>query len=214
MRGRSNPVHVVQENGRAISARGAALVFGILVVLAATAVTWRRVDDSAARAIAASETRMWKAYYQGDSRRLGMELFDLLRSQFGLTASQAMAVAEPLARAAMAFEDSLGDYESSVLPHLERAYGALREASRRSFDVSDVARAELSWWVARRTPGQDSPEEVGHRIALLYAALFGAPKPEFEEAGLLRARAALIRDRGGKNCDWAQVESLLVKSYQ
>jgi hypothetical protein len=39
------------------------------------------------------------------------------------------------------------------------------------FDPRAVARAELAWWVARRTPGQDSPERIGRLMAEAYARL-------------------------------------------
>ena len=74
--------------------------------------------------------------------------------------------------------------------------------------------AELDWWVARRTPGSDSVEEVGRLIAYLYTVLFGENQPAFERAGLLRAQAAHIRDEGGASCNWGMVEKLLHESYQ
>ncbi len=62
----------------------------------------------------------------------------------------------------------------------------------------------------RRTPGQDSPEEVGRSIARLYTILYGETNPDILEAGLLRAQAADLRDRHG---DWKEIETLLRQSY-
>lgn len=180
-------------------------MFGILF--------WWHASGINARKIAAAETRMWRAYYAHDTRTMGLELIGLLRNQFGLTLQEALEVGEPLGRAAMAFGESDNDCEVRVLPHLETAYSALKRITKRSFDAQAVARAELDWWVARRTPGRDGAEEVGHRIAALYAVLYGSERDGFEEAGILRAEAAILRDKGGEDCDWEKVEKLLRQSY-
>ncbi len=164
--------------------------------------------------VAASEARMWKAYYANNIKMLRRELLNLLRGQFDLSIVEAMDVGKPLARAAMKFSRARSNYKPKVLPDLELAYSRIKEATSIMFDPKEAARAELDWWVARRTPGIDSPEEVGHRISLLYTVLFGESSPEFERAGLLRAQAAHLRDKGGSRCDWDTVERLLLESYR
>lgn len=164
--------------------------------------------------IAAAETRMWQAYYDLDLPRLHGELVALLRSQFGLSAEDAESISRNLGAAAMKFERSRGKYEQVVLPDLVVAYRKLRTVLKRSFDPQEAARAELSWWIARRTPGRDSPQQVGRRIAELYAIIYGGERPGFLEAGVLRAEAAGLRDRGGVDCDWPEVERLLRRSYR
>lgn len=82
-----------------------------------------------------------------------------------------------------------------------------------SFDARAVARAELAWWVARRTRGADAPDQVGALIADEYALYYGRPVGDLREAGVLRARAAVLRDRGGAGADWTEVERLLDASY-
>ena len=114
----------------------------------------------------------------------------------------------------MKFAISGANYEQVVLPDLEVAYLQLRALLKRSFDPREAARAELAWWVARRTPGQDNTQEVGKRIAKLYSVIYGGERPEFLEAGVLRAEAAQLRDHGGVHCDWAGVERLLRRSYR
>ena len=106
------------------------------------------------------------------------------------------------------------NYEQIVLPDLEMAYLQLRALLKLSFDPREAARAELAWWVARRTPGRDNPEVVGKEIARLYSIIYGAERPGFLEAGILRAEAAQLRDRGGPNGDWKKVEGLLRRSYR
>jgi hypothetical protein len=164
--------------------------------------------------VATAEVQMWKAYYSNDVMMLRRELLNLLRSHFGLSIMEAMNVCEPLALAAMKFDRAKSDYKSKVLPDLERAYVRLKNATGILYDPKEAARAELDWWVARRTPGIDNPEEVGRRIALLYTVLFGKSSQKFEQAGLLRAQAAHLRDKGGALCDWEKVERLLLESYR
>jgi hypothetical protein len=163
--------------------------------------------------IAVSEARMWKAYYSGDGQSLGRQMVTLLRAQFGLTLADSVEVGKDLANAAMAFQALSGNYEH-VFPGLERAYTRLKKITGGTWDPAEAAGAELNWWVARRTAGRDSPEEVGRSIARLYAILYSKTNPDIERAGLLRAQAAQLRDRGGEKCDWAAVERLLKQSYR
>jgi hypothetical protein len=164
--------------------------------------------------IAAAETRMWQAYYARDLPRLHSEMAALLRAQFRLPPADAERIAKSLVGAAMKFAVSGANYEQVVLPDLEVAYLQLRALLKLSFDPREAARAELAWWIARRTPGRDNPQQVGRQIAKLYSVIYGGERPEFLEAGVLRAEAALLRDRSGPNCDWTKVEGLLRRSYR
>ncbi|MCP4252190.1 MAG: fibronectin type III domain-containing protein [Candidatus Scalindua sp.] len=163
--------------------------------------------------VATAETRMWQAYYANDHIALRQELTNLLRNQFGISASDADEIGELLAIAAIKFESAASNYQTLVLPDLELAYARLKEKLDVEFDPKEAAGAELGWWVARRTPGSDSAEEVGRLIAHLYVVLFGEKQPAFERAGLLRAQAAHIRDEGGAACNWDTVEQRLHESY-
>ncbi|HEY1171392.1 MAG TPA: hypothetical protein VGH19_08500 [Verrucomicrobiae bacterium] len=166
------------------------------------------------KAIAAAETRMWQAYYAADPIRLHTELVTLMQSQFKASPSEANAIAQRLVMAAWKFETSSENYEAVVLPDLEVAFDQIRKLSHRTFDSKEAARAELAWWVARRTPGQDSAQQVGQKIGAVYAILYGSDEPGFTEAGVLRAQAGKLRDDSGAGCDWRQVEALLQRSYQ
>lgn len=163
-------------------------------------------------ALAAAETRMWKAYYSRDAMTLLGELTSVLQVQFHLKPGDASSVARDLGLAAAAFQRSgAGEYERAALPNLTQAYTKLRELTGGTWSADAAARAELAWWVRRRTPGKDSPEEVGRDIASLYSILYGGTNADIENAGLQRARAAALRDSGK---DWAEVERLLRESYQ
>lgn len=187
-------------------------VVGILCTVGSRA--FSEVPDLDPDKIAAAETRMWQAYYARDLPRLHSEMAALLRAQFRIPPADAERVAKSLVGAAMKFAISGANYEQVVLPDLEVAYLQLRALLKLSFDPREAARAELAWWVARRTPGRDNPQQVGRQIARLYSVIYGAERPEFQEAGILRAEAAQLRDRGGPNCDWTKVEGLLRRSYR
>ncbi len=164
--------------------------------------------------VATAETRMWQAYYANDHIALRQELATLLSNQFDISVSDADEIGELLAIAALKFESAASNYQTIVLPDLELAYSRLEGKLDVGFDPKEAAGAELDWWVARRTPGRDSAEEVGRLITHLYVVLFGEDHPAFERAGLLRAQAAHIRDEGGASCDWDMVEQKLQGSYQ
>jgi hypothetical protein len=85
-----------------------------------------------------------------------MEIITLLRGQYGLPLFKAKTIGEFLARAAMKFQSANGDYERIVLPDLTEAYRLIKKSSGKDFDPEKAALGELAWWVARRTPGQNS----------------------------------------------------------
>jgi hypothetical protein len=159
------------------------------------------------------EVEMWRAYYAKERLRLFRLLVISLREQNRYTWAKAIEAGFYLARPASRFAEMRADYDR-VLPDLERAYTIAREWTGGGFDPRAVARAELAWWVARRVPGQNSPEQIGGLIADENALLFEVPRERVLEASLLRARAASLRDAGGANADWATVADLLRQSYR
>jgi hypothetical protein len=163
--------------------------------------------------IAHMETQMWQSYYFGDKMELGLQLIALLRSQYGLSLMEAKGIGELLASSAMKFHAARGDYDNVALPDLIKAYGLLKQAIGAAFDSEKVAKAELAWWVARRTPGQNSKEQVGEKITELYVIFYGYGSNAFVNAGQLRAQAAAIRDAGKENADWKLIEEKLFQSY-
>jgi hypothetical protein len=193
------------------------VLIGVLVLAAAMTVrACRRRDirDFAPAEVARAEAAMWKAYYAGNREKLGLNLVLLLHDQYGLSFYRAKQIAAELGAAAMQFRATRADYEDIVLPKLEKAYRLIRRSTGARFDPQAAAKAELDWWVARRTPGRNSPEAVGREIAQLYAVLYGSAQSSFEQAGVLRAQAAALRDLEGESADWPQIESLLRQSYQ
>lgn len=165
-------------------------------------------------AVANAETAMWKAYYTEDQAALAWNLVSLFRSQFGLTWWEATRIGKNFAESAMKFRRGEKNHELAIVPGLIDAYRLIKKSSGANFDPAKAARAELAWWVGRRTPGRDSSKQVGKQITYLYTVLYGKEHPAFERAGLLRAQAAELRDQGGKQADWQRVEDLLNQSYQ
>ncbi len=163
--------------------------------------------------MAASETRMWRAYYGGRMGALALEMAGVMREQMGASLWTTKEVIEPMAEGTRIFARGPGNYNGEVLPKLETSYERLGRALGRDWDAHEVAQAELAWWVARRTPGEDSPEQVGAKIAHLYVLIYERQNTDVQQAGVLRARAAALRDAGGQNADWPAIEALLLESY-
>jgi hypothetical protein len=158
------------------------------------------------------ELRMWQAYYAKENVRLFGLLVTLLREQYRYSWATAAREAFHLARAAATFGNARSNYEV-VLPDLEAAYGTARDWLRARFDSNAVARSELAWWVARRVPGQDSPEQIGSLIADEYALLYEVPRESVLKAAQLRAEAAALRDSQAAQPDWERIRRLLLDSY-
>ena len=137
----------------------------------------------------------------------------MLREQNHYSWADAMHEGFFLARAAATFGDARTHYES-VLPDLESAYRIAQNRSHAGFDPRTVASAELAWWVARRVPGQNDPEQVGLLMADAFALLYEVPRARVETAALLRARAAAARDAEAERPDWSAVGLLLRQSYR
>ena len=159
------------------------------------------------------ELRMWQAYYSKENARLFGLLVTMLREQYHYSWLTAAAEGYHLARAAATFGNARANYEV-VLPDLEAAYGTAKNWLQAGFDPGAVARAELAWWVARRTPGEDSPEHVGAVMADAYALLYEAPRSQVTSAAVLRAQAAALRDAEAERPDWEAVGQLLRESYR
>jgi hypothetical protein len=159
------------------------------------------------------EVDMWQAYYRKENVRLFHGLLLTLHEQYRYSWAQAAVTGFYLARAAASFATMTSNYEK-VLPDLERAYQRIRAWTGSPFEPPAVARAELAWWVARRIPGEDSPENVGRLIASENALLFDVPRERLTTASVLRARAGRLRDEGGEHADWVKVSQLLHESYR
>ena len=159
------------------------------------------------------ELRMWQAYYAKERVHLFGLLVTMLHEQYRYSWAVATKEAFHLARAASRFGELRDGYEV-VLPDLEAAYATAKSWLRAGFDPEAVARAELAWWVARRVPGRNSPEQVGALIADEYALLYETSRDRVAQAALLRAEAAALRDAQAERPDWDTIGRLLHASYR
>jgi hypothetical protein len=190
------------------------LVVGVVVYALTAAPPGRRsIREFDPERTADLELRMWQAYYAKERLRLLGLLVIMLREQYHYSWSTAATEGFHLARAAATFGDATSHYEI-VVPDLEAAYEAARRWLGAGFNPRDVARAELAWWVARRAPGQNDPEQVGRLIAREYALLYEAPIADMMRPGVLRAEAAALRDSRAGAPDWPAIGGLLTESYR
>jgi len=163
--------------------------------------------------LASLEVRMWQAYYDKEKVRLFALLVTMLHEQYRYSWATATREAFHLARAAATFGDLKGGYDV-VLPDLVAAYSTAKSWLGAGFDPREVARAELAWWVARRVPGQNSPEQIGALIANEYALLYETRREAVVTAAQLRAEAAAMRDEQATDPDWETIGRLLQQSYR
>jgi hypothetical protein len=162
--------------------------------------------------LATLEVGMWKAHYAKQRVRLFSLLVTMLHEQYRYSWATATIEGFHLARAAATFGDASANYDV-VLPDLEAAYARVRSWTDAAFDPKAVARAELAWWVARRKPGENSPEQIGLLIAREYALLYETTPENVADAAFLRARAARMRDDQAASPDWDAIGRLLRASY-
>jgi hypothetical protein len=159
------------------------------------------------------ELRMWQSYYAKERLRLFGLLVTMLHEQYRYSWATAATEGFHLARAAAAFGHLRDNYDV-VLPDLEAAYARAKSWTGAAFDPRAVARAELTWWVARRIPGSNSPEQIGSLIADEYALLYETTPAAVQAAALLRAQAGAVRDAQTNSPDWDRIARLLRQSYR
>lgn len=163
--------------------------------------------------LAQLELDMWRAYYSKQRLVLFRLLLVMLREQYHYSWAIAAREGFHLARAASTFGEATSNYESA-LPDLEAGYATAKAHLGAGFDPAAVARAELAWWVARRIPGQNSPEQVGLLMAYEYSLLYEVPQSRVEQAAYLRAKAGRLRDETATQPDWNVIQDLLQQSYR
>jgi hypothetical protein len=173
--------------------------------------------------VARLETAMWRSYY--DRRRLPLfgQLFALLRSQFHLPPGRSLALAFLAARAAAVFQvgRDRADYQRA-LPYLERYYAAILAVSQTPFDVAEVARLELDWWVVHREAAEadGSRDGLERALAALAAELYQVPADRLGVHAERRAEAMTLRDRRSREpgglaaADWERIEAVLRLSWR
>ena len=170
--------------------------------------------------VARLETAMWRSYYEKKQVQLFNQLSELLRTQYHMPLVRSNQVAYYAANAAFIFKDGKSDEDyEKVLPELVKFYGAIRKMSDIPFDVDQVARLELHWWIIHRERWKRKPDELPRALAELQAAIYGVPIDRVTEHGRLRAQAMAIRDtkadagQAMTEEDWKKINELLRQSW-
>lgn len=170
--------------------------------------------------VARLETAMWRSYYDRERVKLFLEMAELLRTQYHLPLLRSNLVAYRAARAAFVFKDghNRAEYERA-LPDLVTYYESLRRVSAEPFDVDEVSRLELEWWIVHRERANHAPGDLANALAVLPAAVYHVPADRLAEHARLRADAMTIRDtkaeQGGvTEEDWARIDELLHMSWR
>lgn len=171
-------------------------------------------------AVARLETDMWRSYYDRREIRLFFQLAELLRTQFRAPLLRSNLIAYRGAKAAFVFKDGKerSDYERA-LPDLIDYYAAIRRISTTPFDVNQVAKLELEWWIIHREREKYGSEALALSLADLQAAVYELPAGKFAEHGRLRAEAMLLRDArwdtgAVSESDWSTIHELLRRSWR
>jgi hypothetical protein len=163
---------------------------------------------------------MWRAYYERREFALFRDMTVLLRREYHLPPLRATVTAFHAARAAFVFKRGRGrkDYELA-LPSLRRYYAQLLRGSDTPFDLEQVVRLELEWWIVHRERRRHPPEDLPRALAELQAAIYRLDAGRFDEHARLRAEAMTIRDDqaaggGVTETDWRRIEELLQGSFR
>jgi len=170
--------------------------------------------------VARLETAMWRSYYEKEQVRLFNQLTELLRTQYHMPLVRSNQVAYYAANAAFVFKNGRErqDYEKA-LPDLIKFYAEIRKLSDIPFDVDQVARLELEWWIIHRQRTEHKPGDLEKALAELQAEIYRVPLERMIEHGRLRAEAMTIRDTkaeagGVSEADWARINELLKESWR
>src|SRR5262245_7813051 len=199
----------------------------ILVVLLALWVGWdlwgrhhsdlRNFDP---KEVARLETAMWRSYYERHQVRLFLQLTELLRTQYHAPYLRSNLLAYSAAKAAFVFKDGKqrADYERA-LPAVTDYYAGIRALSETPFDVKEVSRLELEWWIIHREREKYGTDALTRSLAELQGAIFNLPVDRFMQHGRSRAEAMVLRDdrweAGTMNeSDWDAIDALLQRSWQ
>ena len=161
--------------------------------------------------VALAETELWQAAAVKEDVGIYTSSMFLLREQHRYTWFRAVQAGFYLGRATIVFNNSLGKFER-VLPDLEAAARIQRDWTGASFDPVIVARAQLDWWVALRTPGLT--DQVTGFMANEYALRYDHSQGPLADAAIRRAQAAQMRELAKIDPDWPAITALLTDSYR
>lgn len=173
------------------------------------------------RKVARYEKDNWVAYYRKDWFTLMRVSVGMVKETFNLNLFQAGYAAYLVARAEIAAAPFPNNDIPRAEAYMRRFYELIKNVHHAEYDVAEVARLEVNWWVVhRRLFGKTDNEELTDAVADLYAATFRVPKDKVREAARHRALAMVYSDRWvneGRVADsplLAQEEEELYQSYK
>jgi hypothetical protein len=159
--------------------------------------------------LAAAEVDVLKALRGHEEFGVYIALVPMLREQHRYSWFRAGQASYYVAHAMTQFIDMRQRYER-VLPDLEEAARIERDWMDASFDPAVAARAELDWWVTRRLPNLNRPEQVAPLIAQDYAVRYHVSTGAVMDAAYRRAQALALTEQIDPN--WTEITKVLVDS--
>jgi hypothetical protein len=188
---------------------GAIVYFGFFAVPAGP----RSSDAFDPDLMATHELAAWKAEHEKAVYGLFTSLAQFKREQNRYPWYKAGLAGFDLSRATTEYAEMRGRYER-VLPDLTSVAAMEKAWFNAEFDPAEVARAQLTWWVQRRIPNLNGPDQVGEMMSQEYSLRYGVPPDRVIGAAILRAQAMALRDEGAGNPNWPVVLRMLKDSYK
>lgn len=146
--------------------------------------------------IARYEKENWVAYYQKRWLTLMRVSVWMVKETFGLSLWQAISGAYLVARAEMAAAPFPNNDIPRAEAYMRRFYALVKRIHHANFDVDEVARLEVNWWVVhRKLFGESNSQELVDALVDLYAATFRVPRDQVRDAAFHRAQAMVHSDR-------------------
>ena len=170
--------------------------------------------------VARLETAMWRSYYAKKPVRLFWQLAGGLRQQFRAPFWRSFVLGFQATKAAFTFKKGTSRTEyAQTLPDLIAYYQAIQAITLEQFDVRNVAKSELEWWIVHRQRDRYSYADLANALAQTSAALYSQPVAAFSEYGTLRAEAMRLCDEAGQKpggateADWQRIEEVLNQAW-
>lgn len=170
--------------------------------------------------VARLETAMWRSYYNKNPVLLFWQLAGGLRQQFHAPFWRSFVLGFQATKAAFTFKQgkSRTDYQQA-LPGLIAYYESIQSLTMEQFNVANVAKLELEWWIVHRERDRYSYDELSDALVLTSAALYNQPTKDFAIYGPLRANAMRLCDEAGRKtggateADWQQIDEELNRAW-
>ena len=171
-------------------------------------------------AVARLETAMWRSYYAKKPVLLFWQLAGGLRQQFHAPFWRSFTLGFQATKAAFVFKNgtSRAEYQQT-LPGLTAYYQSIQALTTEQFDVENVAKLELEWWIIHRQRDRYTYTDLANALAQTSAALYSQPVKSFEEYGRLRAEAMRLCDEAGQKtggateADWQRIATVLNRAW-